>query len=148
MRYIKKKWNSINICWKRKWNLPKPFYTLWMLIILHTVVFLFIAYLKCKLTFNSSTLLRRSLNHKNRTFSQLWRTSSSTTKRLKRYCWNGKDRCKSRGLNETLTISSFRFNQPYDELRTVRFLEDLFNNPNVRYLVSAVQFSCNSVTLP
>jgi hypothetical protein len=47
-----------------------------------------------------------------------------------------------------LTIASFRFDQAYDELRTVKFLEDLFNNPNVRYLVSAVAFLCDSVTLP
>lgn len=45
------------------------------------------------------------------------------------------------GLNETLVVASFRFNQPFEELRAEKFLEDLFNNPNVRYVVNGVSLA-------
>lgn len=52
------------------------------------------------------------------------------------------------GLLDTLKIHSFRFNQPYDELKPDRFLLDLFNNPNVRYMLPDVLSINNSASLP
>lgn len=44
-----------------------------------------------------------------------------------------------RGLSETLKIGSFRYNQHLQEYDTHRFMLDLFNNPNVRYIMNNVK---------
>jgi hypothetical protein len=43
-----------------------------------------------------------------------------------------------RGLADTLRIGSFRYNQHFQDYDAARFLHDLFNNPNVRYLINNV----------
>jgi len=43
-----------------------------------------------------------------------------------------------RGLAESLRVGSFRFNQGFQEFELNRFLADLFNSPNVRYVMTNV----------
>jgi len=44
-----------------------------------------------------------------------------------------------RGLLESLRIGSFRYNQHFQEFESSRFMVDLFNNPNVRYILNNVK---------
>lgn len=50
-----------------------------------------------------------------------------------------------RGLAETLKIGSFRYNQLLQDYEINRFLHDLFNNPNVRFVMNNVRLTkCRS----
>lgn len=46
-----------------------------------------------------------------------------------------------RGLADTLRVASFRYNQHLNDYEAPRFLHDLFNNPNVRYVLNNVKFN-------
>ena len=42
------------------------------------------------------------------------------------------------GLDQSLKLFSFRFNLKFNDLQSDQFLKDLFNSPDVRYILSFV----------
>ena len=42
------------------------------------------------------------------------------------------------GLDKSLKLFSFRFNLKFNDLQSDQFLKDLFNSPDVRYILSFV----------